>query len=358
MSKADIHIHTNYSDGLHEPEAIINYAVTQTDLQVIAVTDHNTIDGARCAYDYWQRHRAEFGRLEVIKGIEVTSSKGHILALFVEEDIPAHMSPADTVKAIHAQGGLAVAAHPFTHLLYFADLHGIGREIGELPLDAVEIRNSVPVELYTNWITAIYNRRHRNHPALGGSDTHYLTMMGKTYTEFAGQTAQDFRQSLQHKKVKPGGYVNGPRLALQVMLHLIHRRRLPVFLPNDRHYRHTSAGLTVEVEEMRHTSGAILHCAGQLVSANANLLKAEATRLLDGNITRLIMDLAQVTFLDSAGLGAIVAAHKRAHTVGGAVTLCAPTQNVAMTLRLVRLDKVFSIYSTLRQALAALPGIN
>jgi anti-anti-sigma factor len=94
------------------------------------------------------------------------------------------------------------------------------------------------------------------------------------------------------------------------------------------------------------------------VRANANLLKAEATRLLDGNITRLIVDLAQITFLDSAGLGAIVAAHKRANTVRGAVTLCAPTKNVAMTLRLVRLDKVFSIYPTLPQALAALPGIN
>jgi anti-anti-sigma factor len=72
----------------------------------------------------------------------------------------------------------------------------------------------------------------------------------------------------------------------------------------------------------------------------------------------LIVDLAQITFLDSAGLGAIVAAHKRANTVRGAVTLCAPTKNVAMTLRLVRLDKVFSIYPTLPQALAALPGIN
>ena len=52
--KADIHIHTTFSDGLNEPEDIVNYVVANTDLSVIAITDHNTIDGARAAYDYWE----------------------------------------------------------------------------------------------------------------------------------------------------------------------------------------------------------------------------------------------------------------------------------------------------------------
>lgn len=67
-SKADIHIHTTFSDGLNEPEAVVNYVLTQTDLSVIAITDHNTIAGAEVAYDYWYKHRHDFRELEVIKG--------------------------------------------------------------------------------------------------------------------------------------------------------------------------------------------------------------------------------------------------------------------------------------------------
>ena len=228
QSKADIHIHTSYSDGFHTPEAIIHLAAGHAKLRLIAITDHNTIDGANQAVHYWQQNRQDFPKLEVIRGIEVSSSRGHIIGLFVHEDIPAGMSPADTVKAIHEQNGLAIAAHPFTHLMPFGDLQGIGKEIAELPLDGVETRNSVPTELYANWITALFNRRHRNHVAVGGSDTHFRTMLGKTFTWYAGHTAEDFRESLQRRQVRPGGYISGPLLLPQVLLHAVRHRHWPL----------------------------------------------------------------------------------------------------------------------------------
>jgi anti-anti-sigma factor len=354
LNKADIHIHTNHSDGFHDPETVINYAVTQTDLRVIAITDHNTVDGAKHAYDYWQHHRSEFGQLEVIKGVEVSSSKGHILGLFVEEDIPAHMSPADTVRAIHEQGGLAIAAHPFTHLMKFSDLVGIGREIGELPLDAVEVRNSAPTELYANWITERYNRRHRNHATIGGSDTHYLTMMGKTHTYFDGTTAEDLRQSILNKQVRPGGHINGPGIVFQVFMHLIRRRKLPVFLPDDRHYRHSVPGLTVEIAEDRREPVAVLYCSGELVRTTSSILESEIRRLLDANIVRVVVDLSEVGFVDSSGLGVLIAAQKRANRSGGQVMLSAPSETVSNTLQLVRLDKVLGVLPTVEAAKSAL----
>jgi len=357
-SKADIHIHTDYSDGFHDPETVINYAVTQTDLRVIAITDHNTVDGAKHAYDYWQRHRAEFGPLEVIKGVEVSSSKGHILGLFVEEDIPAHMSPADTVRAIQDQGGLAIAAHPFTHLLKFSDLVGIGREIGELPLDGVEVRNSAPTELYANWITAQYNQRHRNHATIGGSDTHYLTMMGKTHTYFAGETAQDFRQSVLSKQVRPGGHVNGPRIILEVMMHLMRRRQLPVFLPDDRQYRHSVPGLSIEVEENRRNPVAVINCSGEMVRMTATILESAMDRLLAGGISLMVVSLEEVSFVDSSGLGVLIGAQKRAKASGGNIALSSPNEQVRNTLRLVRLDKVLTVYSSTEQATRALLSDN
>jgi anti-anti-sigma factor len=264
------------------------------------------------------------------------------------------MSPADTVRAIHEQGGLAIAAHPFTHLLKFSDLHGIGREIGELPLDGVEVRNSAPTELYANWITMQYNRRHRNHAAIGGSDTHYLTMMGKTHTHFFGETAEDLRQSILNKKVKPGGHINGPRIILQVMMHLIRRRQLPVFLPDDHQYRHSVPGLSIEVEEDRHNPVAVIHCSGEMVRMTSLILESAVDRLLAGGISRMAVNLEEVSFVDSSGLGVLIGAQKRAKASGGNVALSSPNELVRNTLRLVRLDKVLNVYSSTEQATQAL----
>jgi len=357
FSKADIHIHTNYSDGLNDPEAVINYVVTQTDLRVIAITDHNTIAGAEAAYRYWQRHRRDFPGLEVIKGVEVSSDSGHILGLFLHEDIPMHMSPADTVAAIHEQGGLAIAAHPFTHLLPWTDFEGIGRQIGTLPLDGVEARSSVPTELYANWMTAVYNRRHAAHAALGSSDAHYLTMIGKTHTLFPGHTALDFRRAVTRRQVRPGGRVIGPGPVLDVMLHLLRRRRLPVLWPNDHQFRQKAPQLEIEVEEIRNKATAVLHASGQLSHTNADLLRREIARLLVSGIRQIILNMQKITFVDSTGMGALIAVQKRLHEQNGQLILCALQKDVLLSVRLLRLDRVFPIVAAKDDARRAIDEI-
>jgi len=59
LNKADIHIHTTFSDGLMTPEAVVEYVATETDLRVIAITDHDTIEGAVAARRYQRRHQRE-----------------------------------------------------------------------------------------------------------------------------------------------------------------------------------------------------------------------------------------------------------------------------------------------------------
>lgn len=49
LGKADLHIHSNYSDGKNSIEEILEFVETKTDLDVIAITDHNTIEGALLA---------------------------------------------------------------------------------------------------------------------------------------------------------------------------------------------------------------------------------------------------------------------------------------------------------------------
>ena len=77
---ADLHVHTNYSDGQDSVSDVLTWAA-RIHLDVIAITDHDTIDGAIIA--------AELARVRsgphVIVGEEVSSRDGHILALFIRE---------------------------------------------------------------------------------------------------------------------------------------------------------------------------------------------------------------------------------------------------------------------------------
>lgn len=356
-SKADIHIHTTFSDGLNEPEAVVNYVLTQTDLDVIAITDHNTIAGAEVAYDYWRKHQHDFREIEIIKGVEVSSAEGHILGLFLQEDIPMNLSAADTVDAIHEQGGLAIAAHPFTHLLPFTDFHGVGRRIAHLPLDGVEARSSVPTELYANWMTLLYNRWHAQHATLGSSDAHYLTMVGKTYTLFPGKTAQDFRQAVLDKTVWDGGRVNGPIAVWQVIVHLLRRRQVPIFLPNDKQFRQATTDLTLDVETLAGGT-AVLRLTGLLTRSTADLLKKEGLRLLHGRYPQLLLNFTEISFVDSAGLGALVALQKRLKEHDGQLAICNLPTAVAKTIQLVRLDHALTIFVTEEDALSQLSQQN
>jgi predicted metal-dependent phosphoesterase TrpH len=205
VNKADTHIHTAYSDGLMTPEAVVEYAATETQLCVIAITDHDTIAGAVAARRYRHRYQRDFGHLDVIIGSEITSRDGDIVGLYLRDDVPAGMSAAATVRAIHAQGGLAIAVHPYSFLLP-AIVKGVKGHTYSVPFDGVETHNGTPTEFLSNYLAQWINRC-RALPEVGGSDAHYLPTIGKTYTLFSGRTAADFRRALQTGEVQAGGQV-------------------------------------------------------------------------------------------------------------------------------------------------------
>src|SRR5262245_53031652 len=95
-SKADIHIHTTYSDGSASVREVIEHVAQATDMRLIAITDHDTINGALLA----RQIASEFG-IEVIVGEEVSTAEGHLLALFIERWLPPGRPAAETIAAIH-----------------------------------------------------------------------------------------------------------------------------------------------------------------------------------------------------------------------------------------------------------------
>lgn len=192
---ADLHLHTSHSDGWPTPAQLVRHVARETDLDVIAVTDHDTVRGALEAREL----AAALTRPHVIVGEEVSSADGHILGLFIEKRVRPGMSAAATVDAIHDQGGLAVAAHPFWRTGGMArrgPVHGVGWLAADLDFDAVEIENSTPGFYPFNKLAARLCDG-LGTAELGNSDAHILDAVGRAYTTFPGRTAEDVRTAIE-----------------------------------------------------------------------------------------------------------------------------------------------------------------
>lgn len=195
MGKADLHIHTAYSDGEPSVQAVLESVAMRGDLAAIAITDHDTIAGAELARQLVTHGNYPF---EVIIGEEVTSCEGHIVGLFLEAPVPPGLSAAETIAAIHAQGGLAFAPHPFFHdrpRRQRRTMDGVGTLAAALPFDAIEADNSTPGLEWANFRARRFAARHRL-PALGASDAHILAAIGKSYTAFPGHSAAALRRAI------------------------------------------------------------------------------------------------------------------------------------------------------------------
>ena len=199
--RADLHMHTNASDGWPSPHQLVDHARV-TGLDVIAVTDHDTIDGALRAAEY-SVYRS---RVYVIIGEEVSSRDGHIVGLFLQKRIRPGMSAAATVNAIHEQGGLAVAVHPFWRTqrrVRGGPVHGVGWLAASLEFDAIEVENATP-GFY------VFNQMARRLSAglgraeVGGSDAHIVDAVGRAFTEFPGRTPEALRNAIEKGKTAAG----------------------------------------------------------------------------------------------------------------------------------------------------------
>jgi anti-sigma B factor antagonist len=90
----------------------------------------------------------------------------------------------------------------------------------------------------------------------------------------------------------------------------------------------------------------------KLDAANAKDFKADVTPLL-ANRQRLVLDLGNLTFVDSSGLGAILSCLKQVTGTQGELKLCNLTKAARILFELVRMHKVFEIFNTREEAVAS-----
>ena len=93
--------------------------------------------------------------------------------------------------------------------------------------------------------------------------------------------------------------------------------------------------------------------ADRLDIQNSPALKVELKRLLEGRPITLIVDFTRIQFVDSSGLGALLAAVRVASRSGGHIRVAGLSTNVQATFELARLHRIFDIFPTEHEALAS-----
>jgi len=184
--KTEFHCHTIFSkDSLTKPADLVRVA-RRKGLDRVIVTDHNSIGGALAA-------RAIDPEL-IIVGEEIMTTRGEILASFMTAEIPAGLTPQDTIRRLREQGAFISVSHPFD-----AQRSGHWDEpdlLEILPLvDAIEVFNSRCMRPDYNVKAAEFARDH-DMPGTVGSDAHAAFELGRAHLELPAFESGDGLRSV------------------------------------------------------------------------------------------------------------------------------------------------------------------
>ncbi|MGI8659290.1 MAG: PHP-associated domain-containing protein [Candidatus Limnocylindria bacterium] len=230
--KADMHLHTLYSDGTASVQSMLDHVQHRTDLDLVAITDHERIDGALRAREI---HDAGDYAFELVVGEEITTRRGHVLALFITERIPALRPLRETLERIHDQGGIAIAAHPMAPLTpslgtrSLRDAHAAADPRHHL--DGIELMNPSAAGRSRRIARQRLNDELLDLAAVGNSDAHVLEGIGTAWTWYPGSSAADYRGAIVTRTTRPDGAFWSNRHNVDV-----YRRQLRA---KARHLRHT-----------------------------------------------------------------------------------------------------------------------
>lgn len=184
----ELHSHTLWSkDCIVSFETILRLC-EQRGIDKIAITDHNTADGALAL----QKIAPE----RVIVGEEIMTTQGEILAFFVQESIPAGLTPEATIARLREQGAVISVSHPYDRLRKGAWEEADLRRIID-HVDAIEIFNARCIYREDNEKALAFARQHGLTGTVG-SDAHSAVEYGRAYMRMTPfSDAASFLESLR-----------------------------------------------------------------------------------------------------------------------------------------------------------------
>ncbi len=171
--RVEMHCHTCYSpDSLVAPEVLVDRCQA-LGLDKVLITDHNTIAGALRA----QVYAPDF----VVVGEEIRTSVGEFIAYYMQEEVPAGLSPEETLRRLEAQGAVIAIPHPLDRLRGGSalGLDGTLRYIDRVT--ALEVLNARCLRNADNKAARLLAQQ-RSKAMFAGSDAHSLAELGRATT--------------------------------------------------------------------------------------------------------------------------------------------------------------------------------
>lgn len=170
MLRTEFHCHTVFSkDSLTTPRQLVA-ACRRKGIDRVIVTDHDNIRGGRAAH--------ELDPERVIVGEEIMTTRGEILAAFVQEEVPRLLSPEETIQRLRDQGAFISVSHPFDAMRSGGWAEPDLLEIAPL-VDAIEVFNSRCVNPGYNREAQAFAEQHSLAGTVG-SDAHAAFELGRS----------------------------------------------------------------------------------------------------------------------------------------------------------------------------------
>ena len=167
--RAELHLHTCGSmDSLVQPQKLLDHCA-RIGIDRVAITDHNSIDGALAA--------KALAPDRVIVGEEIETTQGELLGYFMREWVPGGLEPMETIERLRAQGAVISVSHPFEQTRgpkwTYDQLLTIAPHV-----DAIETFNARCFTDQPNEEAAAFAREHGIQGTVG-SDAHSLVEVGR-----------------------------------------------------------------------------------------------------------------------------------------------------------------------------------
>lgn len=203
---ADLHMHTNLGDGWVSPARLVAEA-TRRQLSVVAVTDHDHLEGARRVEELLARQDSP---IQLVTGVEVSTRQGHLLGLFVTKAPRPLRSVEESIDAIKEQGGLVVVPHPLGMLVPSLSRRKIDALLSAgYQIDGIETYNPSPANAAQRATVRAANEEW-GLAEIGSSDAHFWQHVGAGYTRFGGASADELRRAILDRAVRAGGQEQRP----------------------------------------------------------------------------------------------------------------------------------------------------
>lgn len=169
--KVDLHTHSSLSHDGGISEEQYQKILNENILDFVAITDHNSIDLAL------KLHQALGDR--IIVGEEIMTTAGEIIGLYLNQTVPAGLSPDQTVQEIKKQNGIVYIPHPFETIR--KGLHPQVLEELADKIDIIEICNGRAFAQNKSEQTVVWAKLNHK-PGAASSDAHGIHGVGKTYS--------------------------------------------------------------------------------------------------------------------------------------------------------------------------------